>query len=63
MAKKRKSSRAVEVAMPARKSVDIKKANNGFVVSSYTERGEKVFIAKTKKEAKSFADKLLGFGK
>ncbi len=49
-------------AMPAnsRKHVDVKKANNGYVVSSYSDKGEKTFIAKTKAEAKKHADKLLG---
>lgn len=44
------------------KNVNIKKANNGFVVSSYPENfngKEKVFIAKTSKEAKEIASKLL----
>lgn len=58
----KKKKVAVVTAMPMNenKSVSIKKANNGFVVSSYTDKGEKTFIAKTKKEAKGHADKLLG---
>lgn len=56
---KTKGRRAQPVLAGERKSVSIQKANNGFVVSTYTEKGEKVFIAKTKKEAKKFADKLL----
>lgn len=44
----------------SRKSVNITKASNGFVVSSYTDKGEKTMIAKNKKEAKKHADKLLG---
>ena len=54
--------KATVVAMPAnsRKHVDVKKANNGYVVSSYSDKGEKTFIAKTKAEAKKHADKLLG---
>lgn len=42
-----------------RRSVDIKKATNGFVVSSYQENGEKLFIAKTQEEAQKYANKLL----
>ena len=61
--KKPKKKVVAETAMSMNdhKSVSIKKANNGFVVSSYTDKGEKTLIAKTKKEAKSHADKLLGF--
>ena len=44
----------------SRKSVNITKAGNGFVVSSYTDKGEKTMIAKTKTEAKKHADKMLG---
>lgn len=61
MPKKPVKGRVVKV-MPesSRKSVNITKANNGYVVSSYTGKGEKTFIAKTKTEAKKHADKLLG---
>tara|TARA_R100000963_G_scaffold33306_1_gene25563 strand:+ start:170 stop:370 length:201 start_codon:yes stop_codon:yes gene_type:complete len=63
-AKKKSKSKAKTVETPVmasdRKSVSINKASNGFVVSSYTDTGEKTFIAKTKKDAKKFADKLLG---
>lgn len=60
--KKKVKSKAMEVPvrMSDRKSVSINKADNGYVISSYTETGEKTFIAKTKKEAKRHADKLLG---
>lgn len=60
---KTKRKAAMETAMPMNehKSVSIKKASNGFVVSSYTDKGEKTLIAKTKKEAKTHTDKLLGF--
>lgn len=44
----------------SRKSVNITKASNGYVVSSYTDKGEKTMIAKNKTEAKKHADKLLG---
>lgn len=42
-----------------RKSVDIKKADNGFVVSSWYEGKEKVYIAKNQKEATMYANKCL----
>jgi hypothetical protein len=59
---KGKATKNKPVAMPesSRKSVNITKASNGFVVSSYTDKGEKTMIAKTKAEAKKHADKLLG---
>lgn len=56
-----KSKALVPVTESSRKSVNITKANNGFVVSSYTDKGEITIIAKTKKEAKKASDKLLGF--
>ena len=55
-----KNKSTAETSMSSRKSVNITKASNGFVVSSYTDKGEKTLIAKTKKEAKKYADKLLG---
>lgn len=65
MAKKSPGSRKSTKALAAspvmqRKSVDIKKANNGYIVSQWTDKGEKSFIAKTPKEAQAFASKLLG---
>ena len=68
MAKKptKKSKRKAKIAEPAfttRKSVDIKKANNGFVVSSFDDKGEKVFIAKTKKKQSSKLTNCWGFNK
>lgn len=66
MAKKKKMKHKgdtfemAEVSRPkTRVSVDIKKANNGFVVSTWGDSGEKVYIAKTKKEADKYANKLL----
>ena len=59
MAKKSKSG-AVSSSSRA-KNVTLRKANNGFVISSYDDKngGEKIFIAKTKKEADKYATKLL----
>lgn len=59
---KPKKNAAKNTAMPMNehKSVSIKKADNGYVVSSYTDNGEKTLIAKNRKEAKGHADKLLG---
>lgn len=61
MAKKVKHKGDTFVMEPpkTRVSVDIKKADNGFVVSTYCDGGEKVYIAKTKKEADKYAQKLL----
>jgi hypothetical protein len=42
-----------------RKSAEIKKAMNGFVISSWHEDGEKLYIAKTEKEAQEYAAKCL----
>lgn len=42
-----------------RKSAEIKKAMNGFVVSSWHEDGEKLYVAKTEKEAQEYAAKCL----
>ena len=61
--KKKKKKVEKSIAMPmcdSNHSVNIKKAGNGFVVSAYTNKGEKTLIAKTKKEANSHVDKLLG---
>jgi len=41
------------------KNVNIKKASNGYVVSTYTENGEKTLVAKTKQEANKMAARLL----
>lgn len=71
MATKRKSKnnkvnvkRGDTFAMPTlslpRKSVELKKASNGFVISSYhLDKGEELYIAKNKKEAQKHASKLL----
>lgn len=57
---KSKSNSAPKAIKTTRRSVSIQEASNGFVISTYTDRGEKIIIAKTKKEAKKAADKLLG---
>jgi len=59
MAKKKKKSDIAEV--PARRSVsvDIKKANNGYVVSTWDLDKQKTYIAKSKKDAMKFANKIL----
>lgn len=57
---KRKSYSA-HVAEVTSTSVTMKRVNNGYVVSTYSDRTgkEKAFIAKTEKEAKQYAEKLL----
>jgi hypothetical protein len=57
------SKTKVIAVMPKRQqsNVNIKKVNNGFVVSGYKGdwEKEKTFIAKNQKEAKKIASKLL----
>lgn len=56
----KKQVKTIASPMPQRTSVDVRTADNGFVVSSWGPKGERVFIAKTMDEAKAFAAKLLG---
>ena len=60
---KRKSARKstkTESAMPSsEKSVNVKKARNGYVVNMWTEKGEATFIAKNEAEATKYIKKLL----
>ena len=58
--KKRASTADTPMSYTPDKNATIKKAKNGFVVSSYGPKGECTYIAKTKKEAKDRAAKLLG---
>ncbi len=66
MPKKKKTSKITEgPSIPVRNksvSVDIKKANNGFVVSSWDLDKQKTYIAKSKKEALKYASKILTKG-
>ena len=62
MAKKKKKSNTEGPAIPVRNrsvSVDVKKANNGYVVSTWDLDKQKTYIAKTKKEALKYASKIL----
>ena len=60
MKKNRLKTALSEPARPVmRKSAEIKKAANGFVVSSYTDTGEKLYIAKSEKEAQEYVAKIL----
>ena len=45
-----------------RSSAEIKRAKNGYVVSSYKDGQEHLYIAKSKKEAHTHAHKLLKVG-
>ena len=59
--KAKKKSRSNPPALVGESSsVTIRKASNGYVVSSYTPKGEKTYIAKNSKEVKKYADELLG---
>lgn len=59
---KKKSTKAVSAPVSYREpvSVRIKKARNGYVVSSWGERGETIEVAKSMKEANRIAKSLLG---
>ena len=60
MPNKKKTSNIAEVPVSNRSiSVDIKKANNGYVVSTWDLDKQKTYIAKSKKEAMRFANKIL----
>lgn len=59
----KKTTKKKVLAEPVRsssRSVDIEKASNGYVVSSWNDGNKKTLIAKTREEAKKHADKLLG---
>ena len=59
--KPRRKKTTNAMSMPTKsKSVDIKRVSNGYVVSTWTDKGEKAKIAKTKAEAKEIAVKMLG---
>jgi len=62
MAKTKKSKRVskpTEVsARPTSKSVEIRKIQNGFVVSTWTPKGQKEQFAKTQNDAKVIAGKM-----
>ena len=58
--KKAKASKAVDAPSFSRSiNVDMDKAKNGYIVSSYRDTGSIKYIAKTKKEAMGYAEKLL----
>ena len=62
MARKTSKVSSPTKSLPRSKSVTIKKAINGVVVSSWDDSGdggEKVYIAKNKKEADKYVSKLL----
>lgn len=55
-------ARGALVAPSCNKTVSMKKAENGYVVSSWDDKAgrDRVKIAKTTKEAKQFASEMLG---
>jgi len=57
--KKAKTKKTPQVAPSSSRSVDMKKANNGFLVSTWSDGKEILYIATTKKEAVEYANKLL----
>jgi len=61
MPKNKKIRAPKPVKQSSHRSVNIRQAENGFVVSTYSDNGgEKTMIAKTKSEAKKQANKMLG---
>jgi len=59
--KKRKATSAMPVSANQYTSVDIRKADNGFVISTYSDKGKsKTFVAKDKPEMQQISKKLLG---
>jgi len=59
--KKRSSKKGEAPVSSGSISVTFRRARNGYVVSTYSERINKdiTYIAKTKQEAKGYVDKLL----
>lgn len=60
MAKNKKNLVAPATACCEPKSVRIEKAENGYTVSMWTEKGNKQMVAKTETEAIRHAKNLLG---
>ena len=62
MAKSKKSARVNKPqpvsSRPTSKSVEIRKIQNGFVVSTWTPKGQKEQFAKTQNDAKAIAGKM-----
>jgi len=60
--KKTKTAKATGVVptdMSASKSVEVKRISNGYIVSTWTAKGQKEKFASTKKEAKIIAGQML----
>jgi hypothetical protein len=56
---KKKTSKAREVPVTVSKSVEVKKISNGYIVSTWTDKGQKEKFVKTKKEVKIVAGRML----
>ena len=57
--KTKKASPEVATRYVEPKRVSVQKANNGYVVSSYTDNGERVEVAKTMDVANKIVKKML----
>ena len=55
----KKSSKVTAVPATKSKSVELKQISNGYVVSMWTDKGQKEKYARTLKEAKIVAGKML----
>ncbi|MGD0486134.1 MAG: hypothetical protein ABSB94_02985 [Syntrophorhabdales bacterium] len=63
MKKSAKRSNATAAVPTQTPSVNVKKAQGGYVISQYTNKGEKTIVAKSDKEMKTAVEKMLGTGK
>jgi len=57
--KKKTGTAAEPVSMTTSKTVEVKKISNGYIVSTWTPKGQKERFARTKKEAKIVAGRML----
>ena len=57
--KRAKATTAAPANMTTSKSIEVKKISNGYIVSTWTPKGQKEKFAKTKKEAKVIAGRML----
>lgn len=57
--KKTKAAIAAPTSMTTSKTVEVKKISNGYIVSTWTPQGQKERFARTKKEAKIVAGRML----
>lgn len=59
MPKKKSPDKTEMKSYDRSKNVNVRKASNGYVVSSYNDEGDMTYIAKSKVEVKKYINKLL----